>query len=106
MPCATIAIADGTTSASARSVIHPLLYSVLSPFTIFITMSTELFTVKEHALPGSHVREYASITKDGKDHILELAVKQYTPKRQPSPLPANAVTILACHASGFPKVFS
>jgi hypothetical protein len=60
------------------------------------------FHVKEHLVPSQHVREYARATAHSQDDVLYLAVKQYTPKDNPSPQPGD-VTIIGAHANGFPK---
>ena len=66
-------------------------------------MSTAKFRVTEHIIPACYVREYAGSTVDQED-VLHLHIKQYTPRDLPDPVPADAVTIIAAHAVGFPKV--
>lgn len=66
-------------------------------------MSSENFTVTEHAVPGCHIREYPGSTVHQED-ILNLHVKQYTPKNQAEPVPADAITIIAAHGAALPKV--
>ncbi|GKZ93410.1 hypothetical protein AnigIFM59636_006481 [Aspergillus niger] len=65
-------------------------------------MSSENFTVTEHAVPGCHIREYPGSTVHQED-ILNLHVKQYTPKNQAEPVPADAITIIAAHGAALPK---
>ncbi|KAH8165148.1 hypothetical protein CIB48_g3080 [Xylaria polymorpha] len=65
-------------------------------------MSSFPFHIKEHVVPGQHVREWARATANSQEDVLNLHVKQYTPKDNPSPQPGD-VTILAAHANGFPK---
>lgn len=64
-------------------------------------MST-LFDVQEHVVDGQHIREYARATAHAQEEVLQLAVKQYTPKDNPHPQPGD-ITILAAHANGFVK---
>ena len=61
------------------------------------------FNVTSHIIPACYIREYAGSTVDQEDQ-LHLHVKQYTPLDIPDPVPAGAVTIIAAHAVGFPKV--
>ncbi|RYC62341.1 hypothetical protein CHU98_g3875 [Xylaria longipes] len=65
-------------------------------------MSSFPFHIKEHVVPGQHIREWARATANSQDDVLNIHVKQYTPKDNPSPQPGD-VTILAAHANGFPK---
>ena len=65
-------------------------------------MSSDKFTVTEHLVPACHIREYPGATVHQED-VLKLHVKQYTPKNQPPP-PVDAVTIIATHGVGLPKV--
>ncbi|TGJ88242.1 hypothetical protein E0Z10_g584 [Xylaria hypoxylon] len=65
-------------------------------------MSSFPFHVKEHVVPGQHIREWARGTANSQEDVLNLHVKQYTPKDNPSPQPGD-VTILGAHANGFPK---
>ncbi|KAI0204554.1 Alpha/beta hydrolase family-domain-containing protein [Astrocystis sublimbata] len=60
------------------------------------------FHIKEHIVPGQHIREWARATATNQEDVLEIHVKQYIPKDNPSPQPGD-VTILAAHANGFPK---
>lgn len=65
-------------------------------------MSSEKFTITEHVVPGCHIREYPGSTVHQED-ILNLHVKQYTPRNQPLPLPSDAVTLIATHGVALPK---
>ncbi|KAK3623219.1 hypothetical protein LTR56_021698 [Elasticomyces elasticus] len=64
-------------------------------------MSTAVFSITEHSIPTSHIREYARSTADGQEDVLQLAVKQYTPKE--SFRGSNEITVIGAHANGFPK---
>ncbi|KAI1826699.1 Alpha/beta hydrolase family-domain-containing protein [Xylaria intraflava] len=66
------------------------------------TISSFPFHIKEHIVPGQHIREWPRATSNSQEDVLNLHVKQYTPKDNPSPQPGD-VTILAAHANGFPK---
>lgn len=66
-------------------------------------MSTENFSITEHVVPGCHIREYPGSTVNQED-VLELHVKQYTPKNQRLPLPSDAITLIAAHGVALPKV--
>lgn len=67
-------------------------------------MSRSQFRLQEHIVPGQHIRHYARATATSQEAVLRLAVNQYTPIDQPKAEPnAPDVTILACHANGFPK---
>lgn len=66
-------------------------------------MSSSVFDVKTHILPGQYVREYPGATLDDQEAKLLLHVKQYTPREQKD-VPSNAATIIGAHANGFPKV--
>lgn len=61
------------------------------------------FTVTEHTIQASHIREYARATSHSQDEELWIHVKQYTPKDNPNPKNGD-VTIVGGHANGFPKV--
>ncbi|KAJ6114548.1 toxin biosynthesis protein-like protein [Penicillium sp. IBT 16267x] len=65
-------------------------------------MSTDCFDITEHVVPGCHIWEYPGSTVHQED-VLELHVKQYTPKNQKLPLPSDAITIIAAHGIGLPK---
>ncbi|KAI1319661.1 Alpha/beta hydrolase family-domain-containing protein [Xylariaceae sp. FL0255] len=60
------------------------------------------FHIKEHTVPGQHIREWPRATSRSQEDILQLHVKQYTPKDNPDPQPGD-ITILGAHANGFPK---
>jgi hypothetical protein len=61
------------------------------------------FKVIEHTIPSQHIREYPNATKSQQEAVIQLAVKQYVPLRKFEPRD-GAVTIIAGHANGFPKV--
>ena len=65
-------------------------------------MSNANFHVKEHVIPGQHIRHYYRSTAVSQEALVQLCVKQYTPKHAGEAQPGD-VTILACHASGYPK---
>lgn len=65
-------------------------------------MTLSRFDVTEHHIPSCHIREYPRATVNGDDNVLQLAVKQYTPKHVAKA--KNTVTIIGAHANGFPKV--
>ncbi|KAI1369986.1 Alpha/beta hydrolase family-domain-containing protein [Xylaria arbuscula] len=65
-------------------------------------MSSFPYHIKEHTVPGQHVREWARATANSQEDVLNIHVKQYIPKDNPSPQPGD-VTILGAHANGFPK---
>ncbi|KAK5626249.1 hypothetical protein RRF57_001964 [Xylaria bambusicola] len=65
-------------------------------------MASFPFHIKEHVVPGQHVREWARATSRSQDDVINLHVKQYIPKDNPSPQPGD-VTIIGAHANGFPK---
>lgn len=60
------------------------------------------FHVKEHVVPGQHIRSWARGTANSQDDVLHMHVKQYIPKDNPNPRPGD-VTIIGAHANGFPK---
>ncbi|KAI1196377.1 Alpha/beta hydrolase family-domain-containing protein [Nemania serpens] len=60
------------------------------------------FHIKEHVVPGQHIREWPRATATSQEDVLSLHVKQYIPKDNPTPRPGD-VTILGAHANGFPK---
>ncbi|KAI5922839.1 prolyl aminopeptidase-like protein [Camillea tinctor] len=60
------------------------------------------FHVKEHTIPAQHIREFARATAHSQEDVLQLCVKQYIPKDNPSPQPGD-VTLIGAHANGFPK---
>lgn len=61
------------------------------------------FDIQSHVLPGQYIREYPAATADSQEDTLRLHVNQYTPANRQS-CPAGAVTVIAAHANGFPKV--
>lgn len=65
-------------------------------------MSEENFECITHIVPGQHIRQYARGTAERQEDELKLVVKQYKPRYTKSRNP-TAVTIIGCHASGFPK---
>lgn len=65
---------------------------------------TTHFRIQEHEIPASHIREYASATSTNQNEVLHLHVKQYTPLEQTKSVAENAVTVIAAHGVGFPKV--
>jgi len=65
-------------------------------------MSTAAFHIQEHVIPTSHIREYPRATADDQEDILQLAVKQYTPRDDFAA--GNEVTVIGAHANGFAKV--
>ena len=67
-------------------------------------MSGEIFNLQEHIIPCQHIREYPDATSGDQEAVLQLCVKQYIPKDQVQALASDAVTIIAAHANGFPKV--
>ena len=62
-----------------------------------------VFEIREHVIEASHIREYARATSQKQEEILQMVVKQYTPKDNTDPSPGD-VTIIGAHANGFPKV--
>ncbi|OTA38214.1 hypothetical protein BTJ68_01627 [Hortaea werneckii EXF-2000] len=64
-------------------------------------MSASKFSVREHVLPTSHIREYPHATSGDQEDVLQLAVKQYTPRRKVQA--ETTITIIGGHANGFPK---
>ncbi|KAL4734074.1 alpha/beta-hydrolase [Aspergillus similis] len=63
--------------------------------------ASSTFTVTEHVIEASHIREYARATKPSNE-VLKLVVKQYSPKSNPDPQPGD-LTIIGTHGSGYPK---
>ena len=62
------------------------------------------FLVKDHILPGQHIREYPHATTHSQEDVLEVAIKQYTPKEVDPTNLNGAVTIITANGNGFPKV--
>ena len=65
-------------------------------------MSSSIFAIQEHTIPSCHIREYPRALADDQEDVLQLAVKQYTPKESPSGID-QGVTVIGAHANGFPK---
>lgn len=65
-------------------------------------MSNRNFRIREHILPGQHIRQYPHSTANSQEDTIKLAIKQYTPLDNLNPSPGS-VTVLAAHANGFPK---
>jgi len=65
-------------------------------------MTSKVFQIKEHVLPSSYIREYPLATAETQEDSLQLAIKQYIPKDNPSPQPGD-ITIIGAHANAFPK---
>lgn len=66
-------------------------------------MSSSIFRVQEHTIDTCHIREYPRALADDENDVLQLAVKQYTPKEK-SDAESIGVTLIGAHANGFPKV--
>jgi hypothetical protein len=66
-------------------------------------MSSSYFKVFEHTISCQHIREYPRGTKTRQEEVLQLAIKQYQPLLSDRSLD-HAVTIIAAHANGVPKV--
>ena len=64
---------------------------------------TPYFDLQSHVLPASYIREYPAATADSQEDTLRLHLNQYTPAHR-SLCPAGAVTVIAAHGNGFPKV--
>lgn len=67
-------------------------------------MSTDIFKVTEHTAPAGHIREYPGSTARSQEEVLSLHVKQYTPLDQNHSIASDAITVIAAHACGYPKV--
>lgn len=65
-------------------------------------MSSANFTITEHLSPCQYIREFPHGVKSD-DAVLQLAVKEYRPRRVLGPS-EDAVTIIASHGNGFAKV--
>jgi hypothetical protein len=70
----------------------------------YATMSIDIFRVTQHTLPACHVRDYPGSTAKAQEDVLTLHVKQYTPLDQGESVPSDAITLIAAHACGYPKV--
>ncbi len=66
---------------------------------------TSHFNVHEHTIPTAHIREYPRALVDDQEDVLQLAIKQYTPKESRG-RSQQSVTVIGAHANGFPKVLS
>lgn len=68
-------------------------------------MMSSQFRIDEYTLPGQHIREYPGGAAGSQDHVLQLAIKRYTPldSRHAG---KGGITIIAAHATGYPKVGS
>ena len=60
------------------------------------------FEIREHVIPGQHVREWPRATANSQEDVLNVHIKQYVPLDNPDPQPGD-VTIIGAHANGFPK---
>ncbi|KAI1337002.1 prolyl aminopeptidase-like protein [Xylariaceae sp. FL0016] len=60
------------------------------------------FHIKEHAIPGQHIREWPRALAHSQEDALQIHIKQYIPHDNPSPQPGD-VTFIGAHANGFPK---
>ena len=67
-----------------------------------IIMSTLHFSIKEHVLDASYVREYPRALANNQNDVLKLHIKQYIPKI--SSQTSKRLTIIGAHANAFPKV--
>ena len=65
-------------------------------------MSSVNFNIQTHVVPCQYIREYPRATANDQEETLHLHVKQYVPKDE-FQIP-GAVTVVAAHANGFPKV--
>lgn len=65
-------------------------------------MSSSPFTVKDHLIDASYIREYPHATTT-QEAPLKLAVKKYTPVNNPNPRPGD-ITLVAVGGNGMPKV--
>ncbi|PFH59100.1 hypothetical protein XA68_12815 [Ophiocordyceps unilateralis] len=66
-------------------------------------LQTVHFSVKEHIVPGCHIREYPGISSGRQEEYMYLHVKQYTPLDQAPRLEDSAMTLIAMHGIGLPK---
>ncbi|OKO99013.1 hypothetical protein PENSUB_8930 [Penicillium subrubescens] len=58
------------------------------------------FKIVEHTLPGQHIREHPHALSGRQEGVVQLAIKQYIPLDQPTPVPDNAVTVIGVHGNG------
>ncbi|KAF2787075.1 hypothetical protein K505DRAFT_354062 [Melanomma pulvis-pyrius CBS 109.77] len=66
-------------------------------------MAVSEFYIEEHVIPCQHIRGFSYASKD-LTAVLQLAVKQYTPK-DVSTETTPAVTVIALHANGITKIW-
>ncbi|OJJ65865.1 hypothetical protein ASPBRDRAFT_60214 [Aspergillus brasiliensis CBS 101740] len=66
--------------------------------------SSSHWRIIEHTVPCQHIREYPAATARTQEDILHLAVKQYIPTINPTPLPGD-LTIVIAPGTGYPKAF-
>lgn len=66
-------------------------------------MAESPFIIREHLVPGQHIREYARATASSQAEELKLAVKEYVPRDNLEPREGD-ITVIGTHANGFPKV--
>lgn len=59
------------------------------------------FRTIEHSFPAQHIREYPQAISTFQEDVLNISVKQYIPLN--TACESDAVTIIAAHASAFPK---
>lgn len=62
-----------------------------------------IFNIQSHVIPGQYIREYPAATLENQEDALQLHINQYTPQ-DGSGFQPGAITIIAAHANGFPKV--
>lgn len=60
------------------------------------------FSIIEHRVPCSYIRDFPGALAGDDSDQLHLAVKQYIPRDNPNPKHGD-VTIIGAHANGFPK---
>ena len=68
-----------------------------------MSSTSSLFKIEEHTISTAHIREYSRATANGEEDVLQLAIKQYTPRESASESDQE-VTVIGAHANGFPKV--
>ena len=61
------------------------------------------FRTVSHVVPGQHIREYPTGTKQKQEDVMQLSIKQYIPLRGSEPAPENSLTIIGVHVNGFPN---
>lgn len=62
------------------------------------------FTIVEHVIDGQHIRGYPHATRKRQEDVLKLVIKQYIPTTHNSIPGHDAITVIATHGIGFPKV--